>query len=729
MADWGNDPELMATFRAEVEDRLASMSNGLLTLESTPQAKKVIGSLFRDAHTVKGSARMLGLDAVVAVAHHMEDLLGALKDGRFGVRRDLIDLLLASGDAVGLSLPGAPNPSSPAHLDALVAALQSALNGDDPVAVPVPPAVVAAAVAETDEADEPELPRGPDGNESIRIVASKVYDLIDVVGEAALGARRVEDTTTLLTTLVNDHARWTKLLRKAAGSSDAALPEPVELAVGRLLALGDQIQAATAQMREHVETHTGRVDQVRDGAMGLAMVPLQRVLAGFPRLVREVATATDKDVRLEIVGEDVELDKQVLDGIADALKHLVTNAVDHGCDTVLERIAAGKPAQATVRVSARAAGGHIVIEVSEDGRGINEDAVRAAAIERGLLPSTSGMAGAPLLALLFEPAFSTRKDITATSGRGVGLDVVKEAVDDLGGTVAIHTRLGEGTTFTLQLPVTLGVMRCLVTRLGGERFAIPVNGVVETLSLKSTPVSNLAGVPVIRRHGATLPLLDLGVALDVPGDRVSNTALIVRIGDRQVAWAVDRMEGELELVVKDLGSYLRRVPGVSGATIAGDGAVMLLLDLRDIAERTIGGVRHQVASVPTLGSGPKVKKARILIVEDSIGVRELERVILQGAGYEVETAIDGLDGAAKLRGELADLVVSDVEMPGMDGFTLTRTIRRTRGWEQVPVILMTSRNDDADKRAGLEAGASAYLFKQDFDQHELIDTVRRLIGR
>ncbi len=728
MADWGNDPELMATFRAEVEDRLSSLSNGLLSLESSPQAKKVIGSLFRDAHTVKGSARMLGLDGVVAVAHHMEDLLGALKDGRFTVRRDLIDLLLASGDAVGKSLPGAPSPCTPEHLLALVEALQSALNGDDPVAVPVMEVIAAPPTSDSAD-DEPDLPRGPDASESIRITAGKVYDLIDVVGEAALGARRVEDTTMVLTGLVGEHAKWNKLLRKAADSSAASLPEPVRLALGRLLSIGDQIQGATVQMREHVETHTGRVAQVRDGAMGLAMVPLQRVLAGFPRLVREVAAATEKDVRLEIVGEDVELDKQVLDGIADALKHLVTNAVDHGCESVAERIAAGKPSQATVRVTARADGGHIIIEVREDGRGIDEDAVRTAAIERGLLPADSGVSGAPLLNLLFEPAFSTRKDVTATSGRGVGLDVVKEAVDDLGGTVAISTAKGEGTTFTLSLPVTLGVMRCLVARLGSERFAIPVNGVVETLSLKTTGVSQLAGVPVIRRHGATLPLLDLGTALDVDGDRETNTALIVRLGDRQVAWAVDRMEGELELVVKDLGSYLRRVQGVSGATIAGDGSVMLLLDLRDIAERTIGGVRHQVAAVPTLGARAKTSRARVLVVEDSIGVRELERVILEGAGYLVETAVDGLDGASRLRGDAFDLVLSDVEMPGMDGFTLTRTIRRTRGWEQVPVILMTSRDDDADKRAGLEAGASAYLFKQEFDQHELIDTVRRLIGR
>jgi chemotaxis protein histidine kinase CheA len=725
MADWGNDPELMATFRAEVEDRLASLSNGLLTLETAPQTKKVIGSLFRDAHTVKGSARMLGLDSVVAVAHHMEDLLGALKDGRFKVRRDLIDVLLASGDAVGRSLPGSPSPATPEHLEALVAALMSALNGDDPVAVPVMEVVAPARGRRRGRRAE-DL-RDPDGSESIRITAGKVYDLIDVVGEVGLGVRRIEVTTGVLARLMAEHATWTKLLRKAAHDSETDLPETVSLALGRLLALGDQLQAASSQVRELVEGHNGRVDQMRDQAMGLAMVPLHRVLAGFPRLCREVATATGKDVRLELVGDDVELDKQVLDGVADALKHLVTNAVDHGCDTTVERIAAGKPAQATVRVAARAAGGHIVIEVSDDGRGIDEDRVRESAIERGLLPPDSGMSGSPLLALLFEPAFSTRKEVTSTSGRGVGLDVVKAAVDDLGGTCAIATKLGEGTTFTLSLPVTLGVMRCLVARIGGERYAIPVNGIVETVSLKTTKVAMLAGVPVLRRHKTTLPLLDLGVALEVKGDRTSNTAVIVRIGDRQVAWAVDRMEGELELVVKDLGSFLRRVPGVSGATISGDGSVMLLLDLRDIAERT-RGVRHQVASVPTLGTGPNAKP-RVLIVEDSIGVRELERVILEGAGYQVTTAVDGLDGAAKLRAEPADLVVSDVEMPGMDGFTLTRTIRRTKGWEDVPVILMTSRNDDADKRAGLEAGATAYLFKQDFDQHELVDTVRRLIGR
>jgi CheY-like chemotaxis protein len=246
-------------------------------------------------------------------------------------------------------------------------------------------------------------------------------------------------------------------------------------------------------------------------------------------------------------------------------------------------------------------------------------------------------------------------------------------------------------------------------------------------------VTTLAGMPVITRHGQSLPLLDLGDALAVPGDREPRAALIVRHGDRQIAWSVDRLEGETELVIKDLGSFLRRVPGVSGATIAGDGNVVVLLDLRDIGERALGvggTALPRPRAVPVAAAAPEGPKARVLVVEDSLGVRELERVILEGAGYHVETAVDGLDGASRLReGQPADVVISDVEMPGMSGFELTRTIRRTKGWEQVPVVIMTSLGNEEDRRMGLEAGASAYLLKGEFDQAELVETVRRLVGR
>ena len=726
MSAWGDDPELVATFRAEVEERLGSLASGLLTLESNPRAREAVGALFRDAHTVKGSAKMLGLDHVVSVAHLMEDLLGAIRDGRLAARADLIGLLLISCDAVGRSMPGVAAPLDREALEPVVTALNAAMAGDDPVALPVLPAP--GAEESDDDVDHDAPVRGRDQVDSVRVAAGKVYDLIDIVGEAALGARRVEQTSQVLADLLAEHARWTAALKQAS-AREGALPEQAALALHRILSLSEDIAASTGNLQEHVETQMARMALVRDGAMGLAMVPLRRVVAAFPRLVRDVAVSCEKDVALELVGDGVELDKQVLDGIADALKHLVINAVDHGCEKPDARVAAGKPAQATVRLAARTAGGHVVIEVSDDGAGIDEAVLRSKAIERGLLPADSTLTGSALLNLLFTPEFSTASKVTETSGRGVGLDVVKTSVDDLSGSIDITTTPGLGTTFTLTLPVTLGVMRCLIAEVGDERFAIPVTSVVESIGLRDSAVSVLGGMPVILRNGESLPLLDLADTLDAVGDRAPRAALVVRHGDRQVAWTVDRLQGEMELVIKDLGTYLNRVAGISGATIAGDGHVVVLLDLRELADRALGLGRRAAAVAPEAAVEDGRPKARVLVVEDSVGVRELERVILEGAGYLVETAVDGLDGASRLRSEPADIVISDVEMPGMDGFALTRTIRRTQGWENVPVVIMTSRNDDEDRRAGLDAGASAYLFKQDFDQAQLVDTVRRLVGR
>ncbi|HVT22518.1 MAG TPA: hybrid sensor histidine kinase/response regulator [Mycobacteriales bacterium] len=713
---------MLATFRGEVEERVASLQAGLLALEAHPSPRQVVASLFRDAHTVKGSARMMGLSEVLAVAHNAEDLLGALRDGRLTVRRDLVDLLLASCDGIAGALPGVEEPVPEDHLTALAGAMQRALAGEEPVVVP---RWDPRTLDEEDGADENKR-RGVD---SVRVTTAKVYELIDVIGEAELDARRLERASDGINAIATDNSRWLRSLREALHTT--ALDEEASQALVRLTAVDDQLLAASRDLRELAEDSHSRLAEVRDGAMGLAMVPVRRVVAGLPRVVRDLAAATGKDVRLVLEGQDVELDKQVLDGVSDALKHLVVNAVDHGCEPPAERVAAGKPAQATVTVAARASGGTVVIEVTDDGLGIDEDVLRAAAIERGVLLPDSLLSGQALMNVLFQPSFSTAKEVTETSGRGVGLDVVRSAVEALGGLVELHTKPGSGTTFSLTLPVTLGVLRCLMARVGAERFALPVPGVVESLSLKNAVVHELAGKPVVVRHGETLPLLDLGAALGVPGEREATAAVVVRHGERQVAWAVDGLEGELELVVKDLGAFLGRPPVISGATIDGDGSVVCLVDLRELSDDSDVGTPAYTSMLSGVdaGIGETVARPTVLVVEDSVGVRELERAILEAAGYEVITAIDGADGAARLRDKPTDLVLSDVEMPGMDGYQLTRTIRRTRGWEHVPVVIMTSRVAEEDQRAGMEAGASAYLLKTQFDQEQLVETVRRLIGR
>src|SRR4051794_19457461 len=439
MPGWADAPELLATFRAEVEERVASLSAGLLQLESHPAPRQVIGGLFRDAHTVKGSARMLGLDGVLQVAHRCEDLLGALRDGRFPVRRDLIDLLLASCDGITNAMPGLDEPVPDEHLVALGDALDRALAGEDPVSVPQWSPVVDEALDDDD--------RRSRGGDSVRVATDKVYELLDIVGEAELDARRIERASIVLDGLGTEHARWLRTLRDGMAATEASADSA--LALNRLVSVADELAAATRDIRELVDAAHGRLAQVRDGAMGLAMVPVRRVVAGLPRVVRDVAAATGKDVRLVLTGEDVELDKQVLDGVSDALKHLVVNAVDHGCETAAVRLAAGKPAQATVTVAARASGGTVVLEVSDDGAGIDEDELRATAIARGVLAADSTASGHALLNLLFLPSFSTADEVTEVSGRGVGLDVVHSAVESLGGSVDLRTVAGAGSTFTL----------------------------------------------------------------------------------------------------------------------------------------------------------------------------------------------------------------------------------------------------------------------------------------
>ena len=721
---WSDDAELVATFRAEVDDRLGALRDGLLGLESDPSPRMRVDALMRHAHTVKGSGRMLGLPSVVALAHRAEDLLGLVLHGRAAVTPEIVSLLLVTCESLGRALPGASPSLDDVDLEAVTTALDGAIRGERPIVVPRLPDVATSRRPEDDDA------LGSTGT-SVRVPTRRVHALLDVVGEAELEIRRIDRRTREAVALVAEQQESVRGLREALlrGADTAELAD----AATAMVALADRLQAATRDLRAQGEDALVRVARVRDDAMGLAMVPLRRVVAAFPSLVREIAVATGKDVALVCEGVDVELDVRVLDGVADALRHLVTNAVDHGCEAPDVRRAAGKPRRATVTVRARQAGSTVVVEVSDDGAGVDDDALRAAAAERGLDDT-----GAALHQLLFAPGLTTRADVTETSGRGVGLDVVRTSVEDLGGNVEVVSRPGEGTTFVLTLPVTLGVMRCLVVRCGDERYAVPLAGVVETLSLVEADVVEVAGRTAVVRHDDTVPLADLADAVGAAGPRERRVAVLVRFTGESLAWAVEAVEGEREVVVKPLGAFLGDVPGTSGATIDDDGSVLLLLDLRSLAGRAVGVSVSSVGEPASSGPGstrdvpllaPSAGRARVLVVEDSIGVRELQRSILETAGYEVVTAVDGLDGAARLQSGPVDLVLSDVEMPGMDGFTLTRTIRRTRGWENVPVVIMTSRGDDADRRAGLDAGADAYLLKSEFDQHALVDTVRRLVGR
>jgi chemotaxis protein histidine kinase CheA len=754
------DPALAATFAAEIEDRLASLSSGLLAIESrlgggasegsdtvTRPSPSQIAACFRDAHTIKGTARLIGLTGMVELAHAAEDLLGALRAGRLRMRPQHIELLLRCGDALGRMVPGAALPLDEAAVAPLAEALRAAATGAAapvpdalPEALPEgPPALPSQRVERVSgqvrkpQAGEPAFaaptfapapPVPPDlpapaaaastaaapRHDPVRVEAGKVHDLLAVVGETEIEARRLERRMRDLSALA------TGILAATAGPA-----EPARLA---------GVVAAIEELRESAEDHAGRLSRIRDHAAGLAMVPVGQLTARFPRLVRDIAGRTGKKVSLVVEGADVELDKQVLDAVSDALGHLVVNAVDHGCDAPEARSRAGKDEQATVRVRVRGAGGSVTVEVIDDGAGVDEDAVRAAAQRAGVAVPDGPLTATALLSVLCTPALSTREEVSETSGRGVGMDAVRSAVEAVGGSLALSTSPGRGTAFSVTVPVTLGVLHCLLVRVGDERYALPMHAVVETLSLRGVEQHHIAGAPAIMRDDLPLPLLDLAAALGTttdPQDR--RGVVVVRRGDRLLGWTVDALEGEAELVVKDLGSFLtgrlptgKKAAAIGGASIDEHGRVLCVLDLREVPMPASGGAPTQKAEEP----GPR---PRVLVVEDSVGVRELERAVLTSAGYDVDTAVDGLDGAARLSGRPYELVLTDIEMPGLDGFELTRRIRAAAGWEAVPIVVMTSLGSDEDRRAGLSAGANAYLLKSTFDQADLVDTIRRLIGR
>jgi chemotaxis protein histidine kinase CheA len=765
-----DNPELLATFDEEARERLASLASGLLAIESGPPSRTAIAALFRDAHTIKGSARMMGLTSIVEVAHAAEDVLAAVRDRRLKPGRELIDLLLAAVDGMSRSLPAAADPLGDDDRAALREALLAALAGKPVVPMPrsdpAPPETVATPEVLPDPEPLPEAEPEPEAAaapaaapvpipvETVRVAVPRIHDLLNVVGEAEVDARRVERATNELASALAAVARGEHL-----GGLESLLP-------------------AAAALRELVEDHAARVARLRGDAMSLAMVPLARLVAGFPRLVRDLAGRTGKQVNLELEGEDVELDKRVLDTIGEALGHLVTNAVDHGCETPQQRVAAGKPEAATVWVRARAAGASVIIEVADDGAGIDRLAVHKAAVTAGLIPADApkpgdierrdGFDASSGLDHIFAPALSTRKTVSESSGRGVGLDVVRATVEGLGGQIAVTSTPGAGARFVLTLPVSLGILRCLLCRVGGERYAIPLPSVSETCSLRggaAADVSHFAGSDLLIRDGSPIPLLDLAEVLgSFTGSRARRSArkpsaalLTSTAGRRPLAWAVDGLEGEADLVVTDLGPFLSGAAAtgrhggggvagasglasaVTGASILDDGSVVCLLDLRALGGavgvsargRAVGVVppgqaERRADSEPDPEAAPRA--LRILVVEDSVGVRELERSLLAAAGYAVDTAVDGVDGVAHLHGEPYDLIVTDIEMPGMDGLALTRTVRATPGWQAVPVVVMTSRDSEADRRAGMDAGADAYLHKSDFSASDLLGTVARLLG-
>jgi two-component system sensor histidine kinase and response regulator WspE len=452
-------------------------------------------------------------------------------------------------------------------------------------------------------------------------------------------------------------------------------------------------------------------------------------------MVRDVARRLGKEVRFVLSGETTDVDRDVLEGLEAPLTHLLRNAVDHGLETPAERSAAGKPEQGTVRVEARHHAGMLAITVADDGRGIDPSALRSKIVERGLLGGSvaQDLSAAELFEFIFLPGFSTASRVTEISGRGVGLDAVRSAVEAASGVVRVSSELGRGTNFHLQLPVTRSVMRAVVAEVAGEAYAFPLLRIDRILRVPARDIQTLGTVQYFVLEGENVSLVSTQQVLGFGSDRAtSNEVCVVVIGDRTTRYglAVDRFLGEHDLVVKPLDPRLGKVQDIAAAAILVDGAPALILDVDDLVrsiEKLAHAGRIDKLTARSDGHAGKARK-RVLVVDDSITVREVERQLLMNRGYDVDVAVDGMDGLNSIRSSRYDLIVSDIDMPRLNGLELVRAVKQDPNLGTTPIIIVSYKDREEDRMRGLDAGANYYLTKSSFHDETLVRAVEDLIG-
>jgi two-component system chemotaxis sensor kinase CheA len=688
----GHEDRFRQLFAQESETRLSRITEQLLAIEEHGADDELVGGLFREAHTLKGGAAVVGFADVARVAHAVEDVLEEVRARRYDLGSQDVDVLLGAVDTLrALVAAGIAGIATTADADASEQRLRALLAGTPDAARPDPaPAVPAAAEP------APQRSAASDAEtETIRLPLARLDELARLVTEAATAHLRIG-------TVLAAHLR----------AAPADLPEFREL--GRVL---DELQDKTTRAR---------------------MVPVATLAEPLHRAVRDLARGLGKQVRWELRGGDTELDRGVLDQLADPLLHLVRNAVDHGVEPPAERVEAGKPEVGVVRLHAMRLGSEVVLAVADDGRGIDADRVAAVARERGV--DLSGRSDDDVRYAIFSSGLSTATAVSNVSGRGVGLDVVRAVLERIRGRVEVRSEVGAGAEFRIIVPMTLTVVPCVLVAAAGQRFALPLHSVVAGVAQEAGDEQSLEGRPVVRVDGRTVPIAGLAETLGIASgdgnghvDGSARSAVVVGGLTRLHAFRVDAVLGQRRVVVKGLSRLLPRLDVVAGASVEPDGSVLVVLDPPGLIEaartaRRAPRVAAASATATDEAATTPATTATVLVVDDALTVRELQRTILERAGYEVVTAADGADALARLSEHAVQLVLTDVEMPRMDGFALVEAIRARRALAGLPVVILSSRGSEEDRRRGLDAGADAYVAKSAFDAAALLSTVERLLG-
>jgi two-component system, chemotaxis family, sensor kinase CheA len=795
---------LLATFADQAKEQLQTINQRLLALEKAGDDERgpLLEEIFREAHSLKGASRAVSLDRVEAVAHKLESLFSVIQNGSIQPDAKIFDVAYQALDAItALVQEGLGGDEVDVDVDAVCAALAAAEAGPsaevqeeapapaaeeapEPVAEekPAPAKKAPAKKPAAPKAEQPAAAPTPDTphptpaakkpapkksaapkaevDETVRVNTSKLDALMAQVGEllaARIGAEhRSAEVRTLFDSLFAIEESWRKT--HPARTLELAL-EGDESALGDARALVaflesseeklKEVRVGLSELRRKFESDSRRMAQVttdlQDDVRRTRMLPVSTVFDSFPRMVRDMTRELKKEVELVIEGGETEVDKQVLEQLRSPLTHMVRNCVDHGMESPDAREEIGKKREGRVVLRAGQRAADLVIEVIDDGAGIDVEKVKAKAIEKGVITAENaeGMSEREALWLIFRSGFSTKQEVTDLSGRGVGMDVVREHIERLHGMIDVESTLGEGSKFTLSVPLSVATTRCLLVQAGGQVFGIPITNVERIVRLTAEDIGHTEGREAIRIDERPMALLRLGGVLGLPAgesEGLSQPAIILGSADRRAAFLVDGLLGAQEIATKTLPKPLIRVRHIAAATIVGTGEIVPILNVLDLLKasgKTAPAVAPRKAAEPKPDTrdprpetpAPKAPQGKqsILVVDDSVTIRTFEKALLEAAGYDVTAASDGLEAWNMLQSKQCDLIVSDVEMPNMTGFELTEKVRGDSKLKDMPLVLVTTLSSDEDRKRGIDAGADAYVIKGSAEQDHLLDTVRRLI--
>jgi two-component system chemotaxis sensor kinase CheA len=776
---------LLATFADQAKEQLQTINQRLLALEEAEGDDKgpLLEEIFREAHSLKGASRAVDLGRVETVAHKLESLFSVIQKGELEANAEVFDLAYKALDALtALVEEGLSGTAADVDIDGLCEALAAAEAGG---AVPAPAeeqsaeVQVAEAEAPAEEpkpaesapqsaTSKPQSPSKPkakkaeERDETVRVATSKLDALMAQVGEllaARIGAEhRMGEVRGLFDSLLDIEESWRKtrparVLELALEGDESALADARHLV--EFLERSDEkmreVRNGLGELRRKFEADSRRMAQVttdlQDDVRRTRMLPVSTIFDTFPRMVRDMTRELSKEVKLTIEGGDTEVDKQVLEQLRSPLTHMVRNSVDHGMELPDARESAGKGREGKVVLRAYQRAADLVIEIVDDGAGIDVDKVKGKAVEKGLLTAENaeGMTEREALWLIFRSGFSTKQEVTDLSGRGVGMDVVREHIERLHGMIDVESTLGEGSKFTLSVPLSVATTRCLLVEAGDQTFGIPITNVERIVRLSAEDIGHTEGHEAIRIDERPMALLRLGDVLGIPTDvaeAANQPAIILGSADRRAAFLVDGLLGAQEIATKTLPKPLIRVRHIAAATIVGTGEVVPILNVLDLLRASANSPRPTVhrpqKSERPVDRGPSTvdkpakpaepaEKQSILVVDDSVTIRTFEKALLEAAGYDVTAASDGLEAWNMVQAKQPDLIVSDVEMPNMTGFELTEKVRGHSKLKGMPLILVTTLSSDEDRKRGIDAGADAYVIKGSAEQDHLLETVRRLI--